>query len=151
MNKKAFSLAELMLVLLIMSIILAMIMPIISKRVKLRPAATTLSGAGQALYLYSQALNVGPLACSTLGAGWLDGGSGGGVFDTMASVAPLPVRTCYNPTKTCQSIYLYSPNGWTAPPACSTLTGGWSDGGYGIYGFHQVNIDGYIRSCYKCN
>lgn len=47
MNKRAFSLAEMMVVLLVMSIMLAAMMPIISKRVKQRP---TISGAGTSLW-----------------------------------------------------------------------------------------------------
>lgn len=185
---RAFSLAELMIVMLVLTIILAATMPILSKRAKVKAAANATvslplknegdtctagaiaigsdgslltcqggtfkkppsSDATSVLYLFSNNTYAAPPACSTLTGGWSDGGNG--AYFYYPSGATNQVRTCYNTTKTCSTLYLYGTLGGI-PPACSTLTGGWSDGGYGIKFAAQDTVVHYVfvRSCYKCN
>ena len=65
---KGFSLAEMMVVMLIMTIILAASMPILSKRAKVKAAAAASGGgSGQALYLYGSANNVPDSSWSVTG------------------------------------------------------------------------------------
>lgn len=182
-NIRAFSLAELMIVLLIMTIILACTMPILSKRAKVKAAAveninlpvknegdscppgnvaisadgtlltcqggtfkkpSSSGGAGQTLYLYSSYIN--DTSCPL---NWSNGGVG--VYSTY-----IYVRSCYNLKATCSTIYLYGSTPWSSdgnisPPACSTLLGGWTDGGIGPNHMNNGMADSYVRSCYKCD
>lgn len=62
----AFSLAEVMVLLLLVSIFMAATMPIISKRAKVKPKLSSSGGGGQILYLYGSSYgNVSPGSCTT--------------------------------------------------------------------------------------
>lgn len=81
MNKRAFSLAELMIVLLIMTIILAATMPILSKRAKVKAAAAAGSGSNSRTCLK---IVTSSIVDVNLGNGvifyQMIGGGGGGAF-----------------------------------------------------------------------
>lgn len=134
MKKKiAFSLAELMVVMLILTIILAATMPILSKRAKVKAAAN----ATLTLPMKNEGdpCPPGNLAISADGTTLLT--CQGGVWKKPSSSSAASV------------LYLFSNNTYTAPPACSTLTGGWSDGGKGAYFYYPSGGANQVRTCYN--
>lgn len=159
-NKKAFSLAEMMIVMLVLTIILAATMPILSKRAKYKPTLAPSSGAGQPLYHYggtsyssgncasegSKGTLGGvnttvsgtcyvnyPSPCPT-GNGWADGGVD---YYTPGTSAQFK-RTCYNSSKTCSVIYYYGGTSY-ASGNCA------SEGSKGTMGGINKTISG---TCY---
>lgn len=169
---KAFSLAEMMVVMLIMTIILAASIPILSKRAKVKAAAaanvilpvknvgdTCTTGSiaiasdgtvltcqggtfkkpssgsvGQVLYLYSDTW-----VTTTCPNGWTN--LGRGPFAKTGDNSCSYVRTCYNASQTCSTLYVYG-------GACPV---NWSDAGSGDAVMLQNGFVSSIRSCYKCD
>lgn len=137
--KEAFSLAELMIVLLIMTIILAATMPILSKRAKVKAAAnTTISlptkNEGDSCTLGSVAI-----------------GSDGSLLTCQGGTYKKPPSA----SGSGQALYIYGyPS--TSSPTVNSCPSGWISAGIGsgtmTYDSHYDNLwYSLVNSCYKCS
>lgn len=140
MSKKGFSLAELMIVLLIMTIILAATMPILSKRAKVKAAAT--ASVHLPVVSEDEPCTSGNIGISADGTSLLT--CQGGVWKKLPSSGGAGS----------DSLYLYSSDGVATPPVCSSLGSDWADAGYTTQSYFQ-GIGGrvrvMVRACYNTN
>lgn len=144
-KRKAFSLAEMMVVMLVVSILIAASMPIISKHIirnnNSNPTTPSTQSVGDVLYLYGWTNDAyGGYGYTNSGIAIVPGGgyykqltptvafnlyppecppdwssAGVGVQRYISYEQGSLVRTCYHPTKTCSVLYLYGNDNYGQP------------------------------------
>lgn len=131
---KAFSLAELMIVMLILTIILAATMPILSKRAKMKAAAAA------TVSLPVVAEGVGTCTPNTVGIS----SDGTTLLTCQGGTWKKPSSGGAGTT-----LYLYGQSSVNNPPTCASIGSNWIQAAYGT--FENGTWGRSIRTCYNAS